>query len=55
MCETPLREPARAMVTYKKRVGLTAFQLLTTLKFALTFSKFDNLQIMADLTPPLGP
>ena len=54
MCETPLIEPARAMVR-KKRVGLTAFQLLTTLKFALTFSKFDNLRIMADLIPPQGP
>ncbi len=55
MYETLLIEPARAMVTYKKRVGLTAFQLLTTLKFALTSSKFDNLRIMADLTPRPGP
>ena len=28
----------------KKCVGLTAFERVTTLKFVLTFSKFDNLR-----------
>ena len=28
----------------KKCVGLTAFERVTTLKFVLTFGKFDNLQ-----------
>ena len=33
----------------KKCVGLTAYERVTTLKFALTFSKFDNLRNFSSL------
>ena len=41
----PRGEGFRVRVTCtKKCAGLTAFERVTTLKFVLTFSKFDNLR-----------